>query len=308
MRNCHTRDVSITQWTAFVEVCRTGSLRAAAEATGFTQPGLSRQIASLERDLGVRLFQRGPRGVTPTPAGSALLPHARLVVGEALRGSQAARSAAVGANHLMIGAVPSAAAALVPVAIRSMRDSLPQGPHWSLVSGLTPRLAEMVLSREIDVAVITDAPPGLPHHAELRARHLVDDEMVVLTARDHRLAGRTEVDITELAAETWVEDNAGSETLLRQLASRAGFEVRLSPTADDLITKTALVAAGLGVALVPHLLVPALRADLAVLSLHQSVRRGIYLLTRDDRPPPESLTGALTKSAGMVRFRREAAA
>jgi len=66
MRVRHDDAMSLTPWNAFVEVCRTGSIRAAAEATGFTQPGLSRQVAALEREVGVRLLHRGSRGVTPT--------------------------------------------------------------------------------------------------------------------------------------------------------------------------------------------------------------------------------------------------
>ena len=61
MRFRHDGSMSLTPWNAFVEVCRTGSIRAAAEATGFTQPGLSRQVAALEREVGVRLLHRGSR-------------------------------------------------------------------------------------------------------------------------------------------------------------------------------------------------------------------------------------------------------
>lgn len=273
--------MSLTQWNAFVEVCRAGTFRAAAEATGFTQPALSRQVAALEQGLGVALFVRGSRGVSPTPAGEALLPHARLVVNEARRGAEAARQARQGQQRLMLGAVPSATASLVPQAIRSLVTSEP-GLEWTVISGLTPRLVDMVLGQEIDAAVVTDAPPGLPAAKELHAAHLFDDEMVVVAPPGHDLADSSPVGMSELAGEVWVEDNAGSETLLRQLAARAGFEPRLHRSADDLPTKTGLVAAGLGVALVPRLLVPSLRSDLVILGLEQSVHRGIYLLTRRD--------------------------
>src|SRR5262245_31368178 len=93
MRLRHDGHMSLTSWNAFVEVCRTGSFRAAAEVTGFTQPGLSRQVVALEREIGTRLLDRGPRGVRPTAAGAALLPHARMVVNEARRGREAAASA-----------------------------------------------------------------------------------------------------------------------------------------------------------------------------------------------------------------------
>jgi DNA-binding transcriptional LysR family regulator len=292
--------MSLTQWNAFVEVCRTGSIRAAAEATGFTQPGLSRQVAALEREVGVRLLDRGARGVTPTPAGAALLPHARLVVNEARRGRDAARTATEPLASLVLGAVPSATASLVPQAIRRLRES--GGPEVTVVSRITPQLGPMVVRRELDAAVVTDAPPGLPRDPELRALHLGDDESVVVAAADHPLdhspVGEDRIDVRVLAGETWIEDNVGSEIMVRQLAARAGFEPVISFSADDLIGKTGMAAAGLGIALVPDLLVPALRPDLVVLRLKRPVRRGIYLIARKERTDLGELVDALTEHWG----------
>jgi DNA-binding transcriptional LysR family regulator len=284
--------MALTPWNAFVEVCRTGSIRAAAEATGFTQPGLSRQVAALEREVGVRLLHRGSRGVTPTAAGVALLPHARLVVNEARRGRDAARSATERPAALALGAVPSATAALVPDALGRLRAA--GGLECTVVTRLTSELAPMVVGRELDAAVVTDAPPGLPRDPELRATHLGDDEVVVIAAPGHPLVGTGPVDLTRLADEVWIEDNAGSEVMLRQLAARAGFEPRISTVADDLMAKTGLVAAGLGVAIVPDLLLPSLRADLAILRLRRPVHRGIYLLSRKDRSGLDDLVAALS--------------
>ena len=280
MRVRHAGAMPLTPWNAFVEVCRTGSIRAAAEATGFTQPGLSRQVAALERELGVRLLDRGARGARPTAAGAALLPHARLVVNEARRGREAARSATARPATVVLGAVPSATASLVPLAVGRLRDA--GGPEVTVISRITPELGPMVLSRELDAAVVTDAPPGLPRDADLRATHLGDDEVVVIAAPGHPLAGRDRVDVRRLADETWIEDNVGSEVMLRQLAARAGFEPRISTVADDLLAKTGMVAAGVGVAIVPDLLLPALRGDLAVVRLERPVHRGIYLVARRD--------------------------
>jgi DNA-binding transcriptional LysR family regulator len=284
--------VALTPWNAFVEVCRTGSIRAAAEATGFTQPGLSRQVAAHEREVGVRLLDRGPRGATPTAAGAALLPHARLVVNEARRGRDSARSATARPATIVLGAVPSATASLVPRAIGRLREA--GGPEVTVISRITPELGPMVVSRELDAGVVTDAPPGLPRDAELRATHLHDDEVVVIAPPGHRLARGRRVDPYRLAGETWIEDNAGSEVLLRQLAAHAGFEPTISTMADDLLAKTGMVAAGLGVAIVPEMLLPALRSDLAVLRLTTPVLRGIYLLARTDRDDLGPLVDALS--------------
>ncbi len=291
MRMRHDEQVALTPWNAFVEVCRTGSIRAAAEATGFTQPGLSRQVAALEREVGVRLLVRGPRGVTPTAAGAALLPHARLAVNEVRRGREAARSATDRPTTLALGAVPSATAYLVPRALGVLRTG--GGPDCTVITRLTPELGPMVLSRELDAAVVTDAPPGLPRDADLRATHLGDDEVVVIAPVDHPLAGARRVALERFALDTWIEDNVGSEIMLRQLAARAGFEPRISTLADDLLAKTGMVAAGLGVAIVPDLLVPSLPAGVAVVRTTAPTHRGLYLLSRKDRQGLDDLVAAL---------------
>ena len=187
--------------------------------------------------------------------------------------------------------MPSATAALVPRAIGRLRDT--GGPDVTILSRITPELGPMVVGRELDAAVVTDAPPGLPRDAELRATHLGDDEVVVIAAPGHPLAGPDRIGIERLADETWIEDNAGSEVMLRQLAARARFEPRISTMADDLLAKTGMVAAGLGVALVPDLLVPSLRADLTVLRLKRPTYRGIYLISRTDRTDLGPLVDAL---------------
>ncbi|HEY0949566.1 LysR substrate-binding domain-containing protein, partial [Nocardioides sp.] len=206
--------------------------------------------------------------------------------------------------RLSVGAVPSATAALVPTALADLRGTT--GQECALVTALSPRLAGMVLGRGLHAAVVTDAPPGLPHDPDLRAVHLVDDEMVVVLPTDHGLAGRATVPIAALGEERWIEDNPGSIALLRTLAVRAGFEPRVEHLADDLAAKTGLVAAGLGVALVPGLLLPALRADVTVVRLADPATRGVYLLTRRDGPDLEDLAAALGRSVRQLDTRRPA--
>jgi DNA-binding transcriptional LysR family regulator len=246
------------------------------------------------------LLDRLPRGVRPTAAGEALLPHARLVIGEAARGREAVRRARAGDPvRLAIGAVPSATADLLPRALRSLRDE-PAAPTCTLRAGGSPELHDLVVAGDLDLAVVTDYPPGLPHDRAVIRTRLLEDEMCLLVAADHRLAkGRRRVRLATLAEEAWAEDNPGSERVLVQAAGRAGFEPRIELQAGDLLGKVALVAAGLAVALVPGLLVPALPPGVVVRRLVDPPTRGVYAVRRASRPRAgvAELTAALVAAS-----------
>jgi DNA-binding transcriptional LysR family regulator len=110
--------------------------------------------------------------------------------------------------------------------------------------------------------------------------------MVVVLPEGHPLAGRGPVRIQAFAEETWVEDNDGSAALLRQHAARAGVTARIDLAAADLSGKTALVATGHAIALIPGVLTSALRADVTTVALADPPTRGIYALTPRRSPHP----------------------
>jgi DNA-binding transcriptional LysR family regulator len=273
--------VGLTPWRAFVAVCDEGSVSAAAEPLGYSQSAVSRQVAALEAELGVGLLERLPRGARPTAAGTALLPHARAVVGEIARGSAAARAAEGGlATVLTLGAVPSATAGLVPRALRLLRERLPDH-GCTLRTGLSVELQERVLAGELDAAVVTDYPPGLPHERGLARIHLLEDEVCVAVPAEHRLArGRSRVRLERFAEEVWAEDIPGSERVLVRAAAAAGFEPRIELEAGDLLGKLALVSSGAAVALVPALLGPALPPAVRIRRLVDPPTRGVYAIRR----------------------------
>jgi DNA-binding transcriptional LysR family regulator len=287
MRNTHTRKMALITWRTFLTVCRLGSLSAAAAELGYTQSAVSRQIAGLEREVGAPLVERHARGIRPTAAGEAFRYHAQAAVNEAERAFRAARDARDGSpvRPLAVGATPSLAAGVVPGAMRRLLDET--GPlQWNLVPGLTGELHERMVSGELDVAIVTDAPPGLPSDSHLDRQFLGTDEMVVVLPAGHRLAGSVRTRIETLADETWAEDNEGSAALLRQHAARAGVIARIDLHAADLPGKIALAATGHAVALVPGVLATALRADVTTLALVDPPTRGIYaILPRIDPHP-----------------------
>lgn len=283
--------MDLTGWRTFLAVCRLGSLSAAAVELGYTQSAISRQVAALEREVGVALVARRPRGVVPTAAGEAFARHARVVVTAADRAVRAAQEAAEGRHLVTVGATPSAAAGLVPTALRDLAAA------WSLTVALTGELEEQVATGALDLAVVTDAPPGLAADPRLVRHRLGDDVMRVVVADGHRAASRPRARLADFAGETWVEDNEGSAALLRSAAGRAGFAPRIDLAAADLAGKTALVAAGHAVALVPGLLVPALRRDVVAVTVADAPTRGIYATVAagaaPDGPAADLLAGLL---------------
>ena len=285
--------MALTAWIAFVAACDQGTLGAVAQEIGYTQSAVSRQIASLEHELGVTLLERRPRGVRPTPAGAAVLVHARLLIAEAERAKRAAQQPRAG-RHLAVGSVPSMAIALLPTALR-VRDDL---ASWTLVTDLTPTLVERVAAHELDLAVVTDAPPGLPDSTGVEYTHLLDDPMAVLLP--HRADRPRRPRLEDLVDEVWLEDNAGSRTLLQQTAARHGLALDIELVGGDLMTKVALVAAGLGVAFVPSSLGPALRPDVRIAQLDDAPVRGIHAVTRARDEATHGLLESLRAAARSV--------
>ena len=285
MRFTHTGRMTLTAWRTYLEVCRLGSLSAAAVELGYTQSAVSRQIASLERSAGTRLLERRPRGVVPTPAGEAFRHHARIVVNEAARAFQSARDVPdQPALPLAVGATPAIAASIVPVALARLEGNHGRLP-WTLLPALSAELQAMTLGGEVDLAVVTDAPPGLGDDPRLDRRLVGMDEMCVMVPAGHRVASEQRVGIADLSDEPWVEDNEGSAALLRQTAGRAGLEIRIDRTAADLLGKMALVAAGHAIALAPGVLAPSLRRDVVAVPLDDAPQRGIYAITRSAAEP-----------------------
>jgi DNA-binding transcriptional LysR family regulator len=282
--------------TQLLEIFRTvahlGSITAAARRLRYTQSAVSRQIGALEAELGSRVFDRLPRGVTLTEEGRALLPYASQV----LDGLESARRAvgevrSLGGGRLRVGAFPTAVAALVPTALATFRQAYPEvGLH--LVEGLTPGLLERLAAGEADVAVVSSSPAGPLDRARFDLRHLLDERMLVAVARSHPLARRRTVRLEDLAGDAFIAGSAGAEETLLRASLPSGFRPRIEIVAAEWTGKLGCVAAGLGVALIPALAAGRVPPGIAVLQLHpddESVRQ-IYVATLPGRTPSAAVT------------------
>lgn len=277
----------------FRAVARQGSITAAAGALGYTQSAVSRQIAALETGTGARLFDRRARGVTLTEHGRALLPHAESL----LEGLAAARRELdaldrLDAGRLRVGAFPTAAAVLVPRAMELFRARHP-GVALSLVEGTTRRQAARLTAGEVDVGVVSAFPGQALDENELALAHLLDETMLVALPGSHALAGRRRVRLAELADETWVgADEGDDDRLLRPGSLRPSFSPRVDFVVREWTAKLGLVAAGLGITLVPSLAAAAMRADVVLVPLQGGdvPRRRVYAATARARTPSPAAT------------------
>lgn len=273
----------------FREVARHGSLSAAADALAYTQPAISRQIATLEREAGAQLLERTARGIRLTEAGRVLLEHAEAIL-DRMTAAQAQVDAVgtLGGGRLRIGSFPTANATIVPRAIAAFSAEHPD-IELELVEAVSAENLPRLLAGEIDVLIGTeyeDMPPG--HRDAVDAEHLIDDEMLVALPAAHPLARKPKLRLRDLAEETWIEGaHPDCRRPLLQACAAQGFEPRIRFGAEQWLGKQGLVAAGVGVTLIPGLAIATVRDDIAIRRLGRDAPRRavVVLLPRGYRAP-----------------------
>jgi DNA-binding transcriptional LysR family regulator len=304
-----------------VEVADHGSFSAAAQALSMTQPAVSRQVAGLERRLGVALFRRVHRGARPTAPGAVAVELAREVLAR-----MAALEARMGAfsgletGELRLSAFPSANAALVPGAIRRFGRAHP-GIALSLVRSDPDGPLPAVRAGRVDLALLTSwqlhadpaaartdpVPTPLTDRdlAGLELVPLLDEQLSVALPAGHPLAAADAVPLADLRDELWIEgDHPDCLGPIPQLTAALGGPPRIGYFCEDWNGKQALVAAGAGVTLVPTLARAAVRDGVVLRPTAPALpTRGLYALAAAPPlrlPAVTAMLGLLTELAGTL--------
>ncbi|HTU78829.1 MAG TPA: LysR substrate-binding domain-containing protein [Solirubrobacteraceae bacterium] len=251
------------------EVAYRGSFSAAAAALSYTQSAVSQQIASLESEAGMALLERHPRGVSLTAAGQTLVAHAEGILAR-LEGAEAALAAIAGlrGGRLRMASFPTAGATLMPLAIATFRASYPD-VRLTLAEGEPEAIVPRLRAGELDLALLFEfAEEPLPQE-ELTYTGLLDDPLHLALPRAHPLAAKPRLRLVDLAGEAWVQTSSSSPGARHVVRSciAAGFEPNVAFESDDFQTVQGLVAAGVGVALIPELALSAVRDEIAIRSL-----------------------------------------
>jgi len=262
----------------------------AAERLGISQPPLSQQIRDLEEHLGVRLLRRTNRRVELTDAGRAYLDAARDILGRVDVAGDTARRAERGE----IGELRVAFTRSMPLierfprTIRAFREAFP-AVRLVLLERTTLQQFECLLDDRQDVGLIRGVAPPAP----LVAHKLVDDPLVAVLRADHPLATRRQASLRmeELAEESFVvftrASGTGIHDQLLTLCRQAGFMPRIAQEAGESSTMVGLVAAGMGVAILPRSLQHVQIEGVAYIPIASpDAASALYITHRRDDPSP----------------------
>jgi len=245
----------LRQLEHFIAVEAAGSYRVAAEQIGIAQPALSISVRKLEEALGTPLFNRSPRGVSLTPAGTAFLTEARRCLMHADHARQNARLAALGEwGVVRLGFVGSAVYRLLPQRLPHFRARHP-GVVLELSEGTTAGMLDRLRAGQLDAAVIRRP---IDDEAGLHIRVAEKDDLVAVVPATHPLARRRQIDLALLAGEAFIlfsrAQVPGLRATIGEVCHEAGFTPRVTQEATQAFTVIGLVASGLGVSLVPKVI------------------------------------------------------
>ncbi len=246
-------DIDLRHLRQFLAVAEEKSFSAAARRLGMAQPPLSQAIAKLEERLGARVFLRTSRSVTLTDPGKVLLAEARSLIAQHERALRAVKRSAEGAaGELRIAFVMSVGSAYLPAILRDFRQAMPS-VDLTLDELTTTEQVEVLSRGGCDVGLLR---PPIFGGEGLTLRTLLEEPLLVALPADHKLAGEEPIALQQLSEEGFIAPPAklgpGLHAEVVRLCLASGFAPRIVQEARQMQTIVALVAGGLGVALVPR--------------------------------------------------------
>jgi len=278
--------LSVRDFEILTVLAREQHFGRAAERLGMRQPQLSIRIAEVEQAIGITLFKRRPRA-TLTPAGEIVIDGARIAFMEFDAAVRRAGRAAKGEVGLVRVAIASSVMlSEVPTSLRRFRERWP-GVELSLRDMHSAQQWEALCSGQIDLAITREVGGG----AAMRTEVLGEQNFAVVLPRDHRLAGQSKIDISQLSEEPFVLFNSSiAPSLLQQIYSlceTSGFTPNVSQQADEWYTILGFVRAGFGITIALDLQGAVPWRDVVYIPLVGSeIRSPVYLCWDEERSVP----------------------
>jgi DNA-binding transcriptional LysR family regulator len=269
------------------EVARYGSFSAAATNLGYTQPAVSRQIATLEAEVGATLVRRVPHGAVLTDAGQLLVERSETILAR-LADAEAELKALAGleGGRLRLGSFASAATSIVPLAVAIFRQRYPAIELDLSMEDVIDSIPH-IRAGDLDLALSNDpaSEPAVQRQlaGSVELVHLFDDPMYVAMPLSHPLTDAPNLSLKAFAEDPWMLATARTcpdARLFLRACHGAGFEPRIAFQYDDYAAILGFVAAGVGVALIPDMVA-------------RGVRRDVVIRTLEPPPPARPILAAL---------------
>ncbi|MEO5743797.1 MAG: LysR family transcriptional regulator [Terracoccus sp.] len=273
-----------------------GSFTSAANALGFTQPAISQMVRRLEQRTGTVLVERYGRQVRLTEAGNVLARHAVGVLA-ALDAAEEEITAIAGlrAGRVRLMAFPSSSATLVPRALAIVKRNHPD-LRVTFTEGEPPESLAALRAGDCDIAIVfvygsdpsdvgDTGPTGELEEdlSMLVTRRLLVDEVRLVVPRSHPLAEKPAATMSDFSADDWIAGCTRCRGHLLSVAAREGFSPNVAFETEDYVAQLGLVGAGLGIALVPDIILGAAKHDdVVALPLSPPSRRQILAVTTPD--------------------------
>jgi LysR family transcriptional activator of glutamate synthase operon len=273
--------MTVDQLRAFVMLAERRTFTEAAHRLGLSQPTLSRQVQSLEEELGAKLLVRTPRGVALTDSGARFLSRAREAVALLRQGSEELHELAhLPRGPVALGVLPTVGAYALPEVMGEFLLQFKE-VRLRLVEAHAPSLEEKVAEGELDLVITT-----LPlHRLELVSQKLWSEPFRLVVPRGHRLArARKAVALSEVTGETLiVVPGSAAEASLREAAEASGQELRVGLQVDHAESQRRMVERGVGVALLPAIMLRDHQGGLCeVVDVRDAPKRVVALVHRGE--------------------------
>ncbi|MEV6928009.1 LysR family transcriptional regulator [Dactylosporangium sp. NPDC051485] len=271
--------LDVTRLRVLVALARHGTVTAAAEALHYAQPSVSHHLARLEAETGAQLLQRVGRGVRLTPAGLLLAERAEEILGR-LEAAEAelAEHSGLRAGRVRLAAFPSALGSFVPLAAAGFAADHPD-VALEFVEAEPPEALRLLRAGEADLAVVFDYGPAGSGGARLTP--LFEEPLHLVTR-----PGEEGEELSAFRRARWIAGCARCRESLVRRCGEAGFTPDIAFTTDDYVAVQALVAAGLGVTILPDLALRAHRSPAVATRVLGGGGRRVSAAVHGEPPDP----------------------
>lgn len=287
------KKLGIQKCMSFVKTVETGSFSKAARIMNYSQSGISRMIADLEKDWGLTLLERGKSGVSLTSDGLKMLPYAKeLVLDYEKLQMQAEELAGIHTGIIRIGTFSSVATHRLPKIIKKFENDYPN-IEFELLLGDYSEIREWIANGRVDCGFL-----ALPVPDELETVFLERDKLLAVLPEDHRLAKLDKIPVEELCREPFMLLEKGGKAEISEIFKSRGLTPNVRFTTWDDYAIMSMVENGLGVSILPQLILNRIPYHIVAKELDVSAYRKICFSFKKEK----TASAAVKKFAEYLRI------